>query len=85
MRLGHCVAIPVIAPGVAGVTGDTITASVAAADVPQLLPAVTVMLPFCPAVPVVTVIDVVPDPAVIVHPVGTDHVYVVAFVTAAIE
>jgi hypothetical protein len=40
------------------------------------------MLPFCPAAPVVTVIDVVPAPAIIVQPAGTAHVYVVAFATA---
>ena len=38
--------------------------------VPQLLPAVTVMFPVCPTV---HVIDVVPEPEVIVHPVGTVH------------
>jgi hypothetical protein len=32
------------------------------------------MFPFCPADPVVTVIDVDPAPAVIFQPVGTDHV-----------
>ena len=63
-------------------TGLTVTAILLAALVPQLLPAVTVMFPFCPAVPVVTVMEVVPAPAVIVQPVGTLHVYVVAFVTA---
>ena len=38
------------------------------------LPAFTVIFPFCPAVPVVTVIDVVPAPAVIDQPAGTVHV-----------
>ena len=61
-------------PGVAGVPGSTVTASVLAALVPHELPAVTVISPFCPAEPVVTVIDVVPVPPVIVHPAGTFHV-----------
>jgi hypothetical protein len=72
----------VIAPGTDGVPGPTVTAFVLVALFPQELPAVTVMLPFCPAAPVVTVIDVVPAPAVIVQPAGTAHVYVVAFATA---
>jgi hypothetical protein len=74
VKPGHCVAVPVIAPGVAGVPGPTVTASVLAALVPQELPAVTVIFPFCPAAPVVTVIDVVPAPAVMVQPAGTAHV-----------
>ena len=63
-------------PGCAGVPADTVTASVFGALVPQLLSAVTDMFPFCPAAPVVTVIEVVPVPAVIDHPVGTVHVCV---------
>jgi hypothetical protein len=55
-------------------TGLTVTGKLAAVLVPQLFPAVTVMFPFCPAVPVVTVMEVVPVPAVIDHPVGTDQV-----------
>ena len=39
-------AVPVIAPGVAGVPGLTVTASVLAALVPHEFPAVTVMFPF---------------------------------------
>jgi hypothetical protein len=74
-----------IAVGDDGVAGETTTGFVAAPDVPHEFPAVTVMFPFCPADPAVTVIDVVPAPEVIVHPVGTVHVYVVALVTAAIE
>ena len=61
-------------PGVEGVAGLTVTANVLAELVPQLLPAVTLMFPFCPAVPVVTVIEVVPCPAVMLQPVGTVHV-----------
>ena len=63
----------------------TVTANVLAVLVPQVFPAVTVTFPFCPAAPVVTVILVVPCPPVIVHPVGTDHVYVEDPDTAAIE
>jgi hypothetical protein len=65
--------------------GFTVTAKDCAEDVPQLLPAVTVIFPFCPADPVVTVMVVEPAPAVIVQPVGTVQVYVVAFATEAIE
>jgi hypothetical protein len=39
------------------------------------------MFPLLPYAPVVTVIEVVPWPAVIDHPVGIVHVYIVAFVT----
>jgi len=64
----------VITPGVAGVPGLTVTAKVCAALVPQELLAVTLIFPFCPALPEVTVIDVVPAPDVMVHPAGTVHV-----------
>ena len=66
--------------GVAPVTeamlalGRTVTARLFAVLVPQLLPAVTVMFPFCPTVPGLTVIELVPAPAVIDQPVGTVHV-----------
>ena len=63
-----------MAPGVAGVPGCTVTARELGALVPQLFDAVTVILPPWPDDPVVTVIDVVPVPPVIVHPVGTVHV-----------
>ena len=63
----------------------TVTDKVLAVLVPQVFPAVTVIFPFCPAEPVVKLILVVPCPPVIVHPVGTVHVYVVAPDTAAIE
>jgi hypothetical protein len=82
---GHCVAVPVIADGAEGVPFPTVTANVAAVDVPHVFPAVTVMFPFCPVAAVETVMLFVPAPEVIVQPVGTVHVYVVAFVTAAIE
>ena len=58
-------------PGAAGVPGPTTTGNVCAVLVPQELVAVSVIFPFCPAVPAVTVIEFVPDPAVIDHPVGT--------------
>jgi hypothetical protein len=75
------VAVPLIAPGVAGVAGLTVTAKLLAALVPQELPAVTVILPFWPALPEVTVIELVPVPPITVHPVGTTHVYIVASIT----
>ena len=71
--------------GDSGVPFSTVTANVAADDVPHSFPAVTVISPFCPAAPDVTVIEFVPAPAVIDQPVGTVHVYIVAFETAAIE
>ena len=52
-----------------------------AALVPHVFPAVTLMLPFSPGDPVVTVIEIVPCPEVITHPDGTVQLYVVAFVT----
>ena len=54
--------------------GEIVTARLLAELVPQLLPAVTVIFPFCPADPVVTVIDIVPAPAVIDQPAGTVQV-----------
>ncbi len=68
---GHWAIVPVIEPGVAGVPGCTVTASVFGELVPHVLPAVTDMSPFCPDDPVVTVTDVVPWPVVTDHPVGT--------------
>ena len=57
---GHCVTDPAIEPGVAGVAAETVTGFVAAADVPHVFPAVTVIFPFCPVVPADTVILFVP-------------------------
>ena len=57
------------------------TARVFGVLVPDVFPAVTATSPFCPTDPVVTVIDIEPCPPVIVHPVGTIHVYVVALVS----
>ena len=54
--------------------GLTTTGKLDAALVPQELVAVTVMFPFCPALPDVTVIEVVPAPPVTTHPVGTPQV-----------
>ena len=64
--------------------GITVTARVDAALVPHTFPAVTVILPFCPTAPVVTVAAIVPCPEVMLHPAGTVHVYVVALGTALI-
>jgi hypothetical protein len=50
--------------------------------VPQPLPDVTLMFP--PAAPAVAEMEIVPCPELIVQPAGTDHVYIVASVTAAI-
>ena len=72
-----------MAPGCAGVPGLTTTGKVLAVLVPQELLAVTVMLPFWPALPEVTMIEFVPAPAVTVHPVGTVQVYELVFATAA--
>jgi hypothetical protein len=51
---------------------------------PQELLAVTFILPFWPVFPVFTVIVSVPCPLVMLQPVGTVHVYVVALGTAEI-
>ena len=62
----HTVVGPLIDPGVAG-NGTTLTVSVAAADVPQELVAVTVMVPpLAPAVAFMLVVVLVPD-----HPEGS--------------
>ena len=50
---------------------------------PQLLPAVTQIFP--DVLPNVTVIDVLPCPAVMTDPVGAVHVYEVAPLTAEME
>ena len=77
--------VPVIAPGVAGVGLLTVTARLAAPLVPQVLVAVTVMLPVPALAAVVIVIEVVPWPAVIVPTEGgTVHVYDVALPIATI-
>ena len=65
VRPGHWGVVPVIVPGVEGVPGLTVTAKLFAALVPQEFPEVTVMLPFCPALPVVTVMEFVVAPATI--------------------
>lgn len=48
-----------------------VTAFIEAALAPQGLLAVTLIFPFCPTDPVVTIIVLVPVPLVITHPVGT--------------
>jgi hypothetical protein len=60
--------VPEIAPGVPGVPGLTVTAKVLTALVPQEFEALTVIFPFCPAAPVVTLIEFVVE--VPVHPEG---------------
>ena len=65
----------------AGAVGFTVTASDREVLVPQELVAVTVILPFCPALPVVTVIELVVLPPVIIHPLGTVQVWDVALAT----
>ena len=49
----------------------TVTAKLVVPSDPHELLPVTVMFPFCPPVPDVTVIELVPAPAVTPHPVGT--------------
>ena len=71
---GQTAVVPVIVPGVAGVPGFTVTAKLLAVLVPQELVAVTVIFPFCPALPDVTVIEFVVLPAVTFHPAGTVQV-----------
>jgi hypothetical protein len=68
---GHTDGVPAITPGVTGVAGLTVTARVLAELVPQLFVAVTLIVPFWPGLPDVTVIEFVPVPPVIDHPVGT--------------
>ena len=60
-------------------------ASVCAALEPQALAAFTLKLPDENKLPKLTFIEFVPCPLVIVAPVGTVHVYVVAPATAVIE
>lgn len=74
--------VPVIAPGTEGVELILIV-KVWSAEVPHGLEAFTVIFPA--VAPAVTVILVVPCPAVITDPAGTDHVYEVAPLTEAIE
>ena len=71
---GQTGVVPVIIPGCAGVGALTATASELAALFPQLFPALTVIFPFCPNEPDVTVIEFVPAPLLIVQPVGTVQV-----------
>lgn len=62
-----------VVPVMVGI-GATVTAKDRVELIPQPLPAVTVMFPFCPAVPEFTVMEVEPAPEVMDHPVGTVHV-----------
>ena len=67
---GHTLVDPVIDPGVVGVPVMLTVRQVEELDA-QPLESLTQIEPPVPAE--VTVIDVVPCPAVMVHPVGTDH------------
>jgi hypothetical protein len=68
------IAVAVGAAGAAVIPGLTVTAKVAApALVPQLLPAVTVILPLTAVLVALTVMVRVPAPAVMLQPVGTDQ------------
>ena len=58
MEPAHVVATPEIVPGVAGAAAVVVTGETAADDVPQVLVAVTEMLP--DVAPNVTVTEVVP-------------------------
>jgi len=71
-------------PGVAGIAVLIETARVLALLVPQELLAVIEMFPLTAVPDVETVIEFVPDPAVILHPAGNVHIYDVAFGTAVI-
>ena len=72
---------PVIAPGFAG---TDFRSRVFAALIPQLLEAVTEILPVVKPAPKRTVAEVVPCPAVTVAPVGVVQLYVTAFATEEI-
>src|SRR5678816_2073136 len=61
-----------------------VTAKVLALLVPHAFEALTLILPFCPALPAVTCIKFVPCPLVIVQPLGTAQLYAVALLTAEI-
>lgn len=76
---------PDIVPGVAGAGELTTTANDWTELLPQELAANTVTVPFCPVKPAVTVMDVVPEPAVIDQPAGTVHEYDCASATGDIE
>jgi len=67
----HTAAEPLIEPGVGGGVPNP-TVRQLELLVPQLLPAVTQILP--PETPTETFIEVVPCPLTIVHPAGTVHV-----------
>ena len=64
---------PIIVPGVAGVPGLTTTLNVCARLVPHELVAVTVISPVIAEPVADTVIEFVPVPDVIDHPVGNNQ------------
>ena len=79
----HGLINPEMVPGVEGVEDVIVAANMLAALAPQLLFAVTLILP--ELTPKVTVIELVVCPAVMVAPDGTLQVYEVAPATAATE
>ena len=80
---GQTVAEPVMAPGWAGAAGLTVMLLEDAELLPQVPVAMTDIDPVVD--PVVTEIDVLPCPELIVQPDGTLQVYPVAPTTAPIE
>ena len=82
--VGQITVTPLIGPGVAGIAVFTETGKVLAALVPQELLAVTVIFPETAVPDVVTVIELVFVPVVMLQPVGKVHVYDEAFATADI-
>ena len=63
--------VPEIVPGVGGVAESTVTVKFLDILMPHELAAVTVIVPLSPAAPVVTSIELVVAPKVMLHPVGT--------------
>ena len=75
--LGQIFNNPLTTVGAPGFDVTTVTAIVFATLVPQPFVQETLIFPFCPTAPVVTVIAFVPAPEVITQPVGNVQLYVV--------